>query len=234
MLKRVKINKGSGEEFIEHFNNEEYDEGILLLDSDFEFDYVDRETGFTPLITAINHSPEGEYLDVAMRILHSGYSNPYTIAEDGSSALSMACQFGHIEILEYLSRYPKLNCHHTDDDDNTPLMNCLLYKSVECAKFLLYSRRYLHIEFATLRGRSALQMALKKDMKEIALMIYERLPIKHHVKMLKTYDQLIDMYQTSWKRDLKVSFTYNLRSSYFFLQLNEKIFDKISDFLHYS
>ncbi len=234
MLKRVRINKGSGEEFLDYFNEDEYDKGILLLNSDFEFDYVDRETGMTPLITALNHSPEGEYVDVAMRILYSGYANPYVIAKDGSSALSMACQFGLLEIVEYLFRYSKLNCHHIDDDGNTPLMNCLLYKNQECAVFLLYSGKYLNIEYTTRTGRSALQMALKKDMKEIALMIYQRLPIKHQIKMLKHYDKLIDMYQTSWKRDLKTYFTYNLQLSYFFLPLNEKIFDKISDYLHFS
>lgn len=234
MLKRGRINKGSGEEFIDFFNEEEYDEGIRLLDSDFEWDYEDSDNGFTPLIIAINHSPDGEYKDVALRILSSGYANPYVIAKDGSSALSMACKFGLTEIVEYLGRYSKLNCRHRDEDNNTPLMNCLLFKSVDCAKLLLYSRYDIYIEYITTKGRSALQLSLKKELKEITLLIYMRLPLKHHIKYMSMYQKLIYEYKkTSWIDDFKVSFQSNLMNSYFFIHLNEKIFKKIVDYLHF-
>lgn len=234
MLKRGRINKGSGEEFIDFFNEEEYDEGIRLLDTDFEWDYEDSESGITPLIMVLNNSPEGEFTDVAMRILNSGYCNPYVIMKDGSSALSMACRFGLFEVVNRLLWYKKINCRHRDEDNNTPLMNCLLYKSVDCAKLLLYSHYDIYIEYITPKGRSALQLSLKKDLKEIALIIYSKLPLKHHIKYLSMYEKLIYEYKkTDWMDDFKFSFQSNLMNSYFFIQLNEKIFKKIVDYIHF-
>lgn len=132
----------------------------MILDSDPELIHAQTEKGES-LVLLASYYGNDEVLDVLLskdkeyrldifeacalgnqfQVREQLYENPSLLnsyAKDGNTPLTLACYFGHLDIVKYLvSKGAKVNLKTKNEDSQTALHSAILGRNLNVVKFLL-------------------------------------------------------------------------------------------------
>ena len=142
-----------------------------------ESKYSSPTLGYTALMVACFY---GQSIEVVHTLLHFG-SNVLVTDLLGKSAIELACEGGHAEILDLLLQQngvsPNGRSNYITSTQIVPLRFCILYNQVKCAEVLIKKHNCDLTDVDNI-GRSVLYQAARQGCVEITKMIVEKCPKK--------------------------------------------------------